>query len=533
LENKLFDTESAGLNSDRPPTPSHASLAVHWASEKAMCRRMLPWLMIGMGIVLRLTQYVFNRSLWYDEANLALNILDRSVLGLFQPLDHDQGAPIGFLLLEKIAVGVLGKSEYVLRLIPFLSGLISLFLFYAVAKRYISKNALLLALYLFAISDTLIYYSSEVKPYSSDVLVILSLFLIISRATLEKLTFSQSLALGIAGAISIWLSYPAIFVLFTIGICIIVAVLQQRTLITYNKLLIIFALWITSMILNYLIQLRYLANNGDMVYYWRNNNAFMPFPPRSISDLEWFFFKSFDIFSDPGGLKLFGLELSGIGVTLFLIGCYTLFYRNRSHLFILISPLVVTLFVSAFERYPFSGRLLLFIVPSLFLLIAEGAAYLQVSSGNKSSIVSVLLIAVLLMPLSLNAVHYLANPRTREELRPALQYIQGHKQPADTVYVYQGAEQAFVYYSKVLGLDGDFIAGVDARGDWHLYIDDINKLRNKKRIWVLFSHVRTIKGIDEEQFLLYHLDALGKQLDAFSTEGASAYLYDLDSAHVR
>jgi hypothetical protein len=65
-----------------------------------MCRWTLPWLIIGLGIVLRLTQYVFNRSLWYDEANLALNIIDRSVLELFQPLDHDQGAPIGFLLLE-------------------------------------------------------------------------------------------------------------------------------------------------------------------------------------------------------------------------------------------------------------------------------------------------------------------------------------------------------------------------------------------------------------------------------------------------
>ena len=183
--------------------------------------------------------------------------------------------------------------------------------------------------------------------------------------------------------------------------------------------------------------------------------------------------------------------------------------------------------ISALERYPFSGRLLLFIVPSLFLLIAEGAAYLQVSSGNKSPIVSILLIAVLLMPLSLNAVHYLVNPRTREEIRPALQYIQKHKQPADAVYVYQGAEQAYVYYSKMFSLDGGSIADVDARGDWHLYIDDIDKLRNKKRIWVLFSHVPTIKGIDEEQFLLYHLDVLGKQLDAFSTEGASAYLYDL------
>ena len=80
-----------------------------------------------------------NRSLWADEAVLALNIVNRSYWELLQPLDYEQGAPVGFLLVEKLAIGVFGNNEYALRLFPLLSGIISLFLFYILAK-YVFKS---------------------------------------------------------------------------------------------------------------------------------------------------------------------------------------------------------------------------------------------------------------------------------------------------------------------------------------------------------------------------------------------------------
>src|SRR5690606_12042987 len=65
-----------------------------------------PWflsmLVVVLGIVLRLRQYFANRSLWVDEASLALNIINRSFGGLTQPLDYNQGAPVGFLFIEKL-----------------------------------------------------------------------------------------------------------------------------------------------------------------------------------------------------------------------------------------------------------------------------------------------------------------------------------------------------------------------------------------------------------------------------------------------
>ncbi|HEY9598539.1 MAG TPA: glycosyltransferase family 39 protein, partial [Cyanophyceae cyanobacterium] len=135
--------------------------------------RRLSWVIISFGILVRLVQYLSNRSLWNDEAALALNIVNKSYLELFKPLDYEQGAPIGFLLVEKLAVQVFGNNEYSLRLFPLLSGIAALLLFYELAKRCISRQAVPIALTLFVGLDYLLYYASEAKQYSTDVAIAL------------------------------------------------------------------------------------------------------------------------------------------------------------------------------------------------------------------------------------------------------------------------------------------------------------------------------------------------------------------------
>jgi len=153
-------------------------------------RRFL-WTIIAFGILLRLAQYLFNRSLYLDEASISLNIIHRSFLGLLQPLDYDQGAPIGFLMVQKLLVVSFGGSEYVLRLFPLVCGVVSVFLFYRMAKDYVDPKAVMFTLGLFAISNRLIYYSSEVKQYSTDVVVVLLLYVMTIHLQSRKLRISR------------------------------------------------------------------------------------------------------------------------------------------------------------------------------------------------------------------------------------------------------------------------------------------------------------------------------------------------------
>jgi len=81
------------------------------------------------GIILRLRQFFFFRSFWLDEAGIALNILRKNFFELTKPLDYNQVAPYGFLILEKIFVILFGTDDYVFRIIPLISGIL-LILFY-------------------------------------------------------------------------------------------------------------------------------------------------------------------------------------------------------------------------------------------------------------------------------------------------------------------------------------------------------------------------------------------------------------------
>jgi hypothetical protein len=52
---------------------------------------------LSVGVLLRVIAYLKDRSMWFDEAMLAHNIVTRSFAGLVKPLDYAQGAPVGYL----------------------------------------------------------------------------------------------------------------------------------------------------------------------------------------------------------------------------------------------------------------------------------------------------------------------------------------------------------------------------------------------------------------------------------------------------
>lgn len=483
--------------------------------------KRLLWIIVSFGIVTRLTQYLFNRSLWRDEASLALNIINRSFSGLLQPLDYDQAAPIGFLMVEKLLVQLLGDSEYVLRLFPFLSGVISLFLFYKLAKDYSSAQAIPIAVGLFAISDKLIFFSSETKQYASDVLIALLLYAIATDIRSKRLTSSRIALFGITGAFAIWFSHPAVFILAGVGAGLVLFSLRRREWSRVGWLSIVFSLWLLSFAASYLFILGNLTRNEVLLDLWRGK--FMPFPPMTLSDATWFVHTFFAIFHDA-----VGLSLPGIGAMAFLIGAISMFSEKRDEFLLLISPILFALLASGLHKYPFSGRLLLFMVPNLVVLIAEGAEQIRDNTSYKSSIIGLTIIGLLFgHPLS-SAVAHVIKPRTLEEIKPVIGYVREYYEEGDILYLYYGSRPAFEYYSEKYGfMKSTYIIGVSSRDDWSNYADDLNKLRGNRRVWILFSHVYEGGGVDEEKLFLYYLEKKGTRRDTFKGTGAAVYLYDL------
>jgi len=480
-----------------------------------------------LGALLRLRQYLTGRSLWADEAMLALNIVDRNLAGLFQPLDYDQGAPIGFLLVEKIFNSILGKNEFALRLFPLLVGILSLWLFYLLLKRITDRAGLFTALALFAFNPRLIYYSSEVKQYILDVAVTIALLLIaapIFNPAPRKKDFAW---LALAGLLGLWFSHPALFVLAGTGLALLIVTLKRRDVANLRLVAGMGILWVLDIGFLYLLILKDLSRNAYMREYWQG--AFLPMPP--WSDAGWFV----RAIEQNIGVQ-FGIPYAAFFVfAVMLIGWVVLFLQNREYAITLACILLVTLVASALQFYPVFERMILFLIPLGLILLgtAVAALYQRLQKHQFLSVFSVTLLAGFLIygPL-VTSLQSFVEPKYFEHIRPTMEYLRDSWKEDDALYVSNGALPAFRFYAPFYGLEGvpyEFGRREDYKDPQNI-LSRLDAFKGQPRAWIVLSHVYEKGDFNEKDFLLNHLNQMGEEKREFRVPGTSVflYLYDLE-----
>lgn len=491
---------------------------------------LLCYTIIFFGIFLRLVQYLYNRSLWVDEAMLALNIVNRSFAELLTPLDYGQNAPLLFLMLERLSVQILGKSEYALRLPSLIFGIASIILFYQVLKRYTQSNVVLFSLCFFAISDPLIYYSSEVKQYSCDLAVFLLIYLIIHQFQADKISWKKTITLAIISASLIWISFTSIFVLFSGLICLIIFNFKSKNWQNLFKLLPPLLMVLTSLGSLYYFFLSKSISNQALRNSWAGKGGFAPIPILSPirETIKWYLNTFINMFISPSGF-----QLPGLAAMLFLVGCFWLFIKNKDKLLLFLLPIGLTLVASSLQKYPFStlsndnyvqgGRLILFLVPSIIIIVAEGVNYFTKKSH---SIVILFMVGLLFINPMITAIDYIKSPRLVEEIRPVVDYVLKKQQPIDRFYLYYRTKHQFDYYQDVLNYPRPKYIVRASSGKEKQYIEDIDQFQGYSRVWFIFSYVLDVNHA-EKSFFIKQLNLKGKQIDSIEKYGASAYLYDL------
>jgi hypothetical protein len=494
--------------------------------------KILTILILVFGTLVRLIQYLNNRSLWGDEASIALNIIHRSYLELVNNLDYQQAAPPGFLGMEKLAIEVFGDSEYSLRLFPLVSGIISLFAFYQLAKRYTSEIAATIAIALFACLRWTIYYSTEVKQYASDVMVAVLLYLLLITPADRSQKTQQTIISCLFLAISIWLSHPAILVIAGIELSyLLVAFISKSKTILLDRL----PIYLTSLLsfsIFYLVVLTKSTDNQPLLDAW--SGRFINSPLDVFSRLGGFFYR-------PLG---FGAIVDGFAILASILGCFAGYRKNRINFIFIVSPFFVTLVASYWKKYPFYERLVLFLVPFALLIIGEGIVWLLTYFRSRSTkLFGTILLLIILIPPIIRASHIAIHPELNEEIRPVIEYIKFHHLPGDSIYVYAHGGTQFMYYAPKYNLTKDYQIGtVDApprrggkidREKWEVtkqkLESEISLWRGKKRVWFLFStgQVQAEEKLLSE-ILLSNLNSIGgQQIDVFKQAKVFTYLYDL------
>ncbi len=319
-------------------------------------------LIFVLGILIRTNLYFLTSVFEDDECRLAIALLEAKIyLALFLPLDAGQSAPPIFTICSKFLGDISGYSEKALTLIPFLSGIASIFLFFKICNDYFSKKlSIFISLFLFAINQQFITYSVIFKQYSTDVLTGLLCLYVFPKINLSVLNWKKFILISILLITLPLISLPSIFFIGAFILTNIINNIKNKNF--YKNLAGIVLSFIAIMSLYYVFNLQPSKINMDFIFpnYW--DDGFWKF-----SFVDFIRIIGFNIRFDfiPNKATLFTLILFLWG----MIGCGFDKSKNRNTSLLMLFTFLGVLTASLLHIYPFAGRVGIFFAPIFIITI--------------------------------------------------------------------------------------------------------------------------------------------------------------------
>lgn len=333
-------------------------------------RNSIFWSIVAVAIAFRTGEYVRDRGLWLDEASIRENITARPLGARFT---NNQAAPIGFMVVEKILLHVFGSSSKSLRFNPFLASCLGVWGFAAIARKDLADPAGFLAAAMFAVSDSLIYYADELKPYSGDVLAtVVSIWIGHEMIRPNVSTKRRAIAFS-AGCVALWYSFPAVFCLAASGLAAILAALRAPDRRGLRPTVLMNLGWAIAFVPFYMCSKQMLQQGTVLWDFW--NFAFPPRGGSFVSVARWVIAAFIDSFINPLGRSapVIDARIAAIpAIALFALGVAASFADSPEKVLIRLGPIAFAFAAATFRLYPFHGRLILFLLPCYYLTIARG-----------------------------------------------------------------------------------------------------------------------------------------------------------------
>jgi len=485
-------------------------------------KKHIPWIPVLLGTLFRLVQYLSNRNMTIDESNYALLFEEMSFKEILLEFKFPYPAPYGFIAIQKSLASLIANNEYVLRFYPLLAGILSLFLLNRIKDHFTKSWGGVVALSLFATCPYVIYYSSLGKPYSSDVLIALWLTWLGLRIHASQLKYKSIILFGLGGAIATWFSFPAIFVLSAIFLACVREYIQNKEWRNLKIFALISMIGALGFVFHYFCEVpENITSSKTWTFWFKHKNPLIFEPSSLFSYIKWGL-SSFDgIFVDPAGLSL-----PFLGIFFFFLGCYAIFASSKFKFLLLVLPILLTAAATIAKKYPFNGRLILFLLPSLFLLIGAGWEYFynQEKRFNKKPFISFLLLILLLFPSFQRAFNNLVDPIKSPEIKQVMLYIKEHMKKGDAIYIHTKATTPFKYYQKRIKIPSNVIVAGSPEAGYNpdKTVSDINQLSKLKRAWIIFGPINAF----ERRRIFYLVNQKARRRRNFRAKHSSCHLFE-------
>lgn len=423
---------------------------------------ILLFLAFLFAIFLRIKVYAANPSMWNDECALAWSVLHKNYADFFSKIEYSQVAPPLFMVFAKIATAIFGANDFAVRLIPFLAGILSIPLFYLVAKEsFKRKFTVLLALFLFAVNQQLINYSFEFKQYGVDVFCTLACLYFFQKLDIEKISIKKLLVWAVGLALTIWLSFVSVFTIAG-GFAVLLFTDFKKNISKKATLMLPLAL---SLIFYLVFYLAPTHAGPFMANYWAGKFIkpdFSNFLYLLVENIKYFFF--------PIKMVLFAFILLVWGLI------WGVKDKNKTILISFVSLLLLVV-ASVLQIYPFFDRLILFMLPLFLIWALVPVDGISTASKIKSGF-AVLLTALAFYVQIPSTIQFskLSNFSRGEFPREMMKYMAENIKPTDTVFVNSASGIEFDYYSTFSPVKNKIIRENVTNESSQKYIEFLNTL---------------------------------------------------------
>ncbi len=417
--------------------------ALGWRFESA--RRWLPAGLIALGIALRLIVWFGNRSLWIDEATVAIGNLWKPFTATWGAHDFGQISPFGWLSMVRLATEFFGPSEPALRLPTLLLAIGYLPALWLLVRHLAGERAGLLALAFTAVSPALVRYAVELKPYGAEPLItvaVIATFVHLARRPL--LSVPAALGFGLLVGLGCWVSSAAIIVVAG-GLPSVVLARTRRGGFSpdfWRRVLL-------AAVIGAVFSIGYVGH--------------LRLEPWLQSYVTAFWERGF---LDPGGpefaRRIWGAAIDLVAPTFFgrggdLIPALLLVAigfgarqvirtMDGSTTAMLIGPVLVLFGLAVVRIFPIGARLGLFLAPILTLFLATGLAH-WFDAARRRRFPALVISTLLLIPAGATYRIVVDPVGTQGHARVVLEEMERQRRPDDLVYVFARAAPEWLFYT--------------------------------------------------------------------------------------
>ena len=406
--------------------------------------RTVGWGVVIIGMLARLIVFLQNRNLIIDEANVARNLHERSFSALLEPLSYEQYAPPLFLFICKLNMMLYGAYEWALRLFPAICGLLSLPVMYYLLRKADVKKAAFYPLAILATGGIYLRHTTELKQYSSDVLVAMLLVLLALQLypTRTKPVMLAAMWM-LAGSVAILLSMPSVFILAGVGVYYFAAYVSARNVKGITAIITIAVTWLGVFALQYFLLLKPSINSSYLQNYHQQN--FLHLLPSNGEMLSYNINSLETFFSHMGGQWALSM---GLHLLMLVIGFVTLFRSNRGLFLLLAIPLLALLVAAGLHQFVLVPRVVLFIYPILLIVIGVGLEHCFRLSYRKLVLPPLVLILLVNM-YNFNSLGWLTEPVAFDHIPDNLKWAEARKVTGENVYLHDTGKPQWIYYTTI------------------------------------------------------------------------------------